>query len=570
MRNTQAHLGKIFVSDGLITEDQLQEALAIQQKTDEKLGDVLQNLGYLSDVDVAKILAKQQGLKYVSLKNYLIDKKLASLVPLNICERYTLVPIAVTDFYIEVVISDPLNLIALDDLQMLLSKDIRGAIGTTKEIQEAINNLYLQDKPKVMETKKEEVAGAVDDFNPLASALTAEGEEVGDEEAPVIQLVSRIIIEAFKRSVSDIHVEPLKDRVRVRYRIDGTLVEVPGPPKSLQGAVLSRLKIMSKLDIAEKRLPQDGRIKIVIDGRDVDIRVSTLPAMYGESIVLRLLDRGRLVLDFRELGFSKDDEQTFNQLINIPNGIILVTGPTGSGKTTTLYTSLNSINKPNRKIITVEDPVEYQLPGINQVQIKPSIGLSFAAGLRSILRQAPNVIMIGEIRDVETANIAIEASLTGHLVFSTLHTNDAAGAVTRLIDMGVKSYLVASALRAILAQRLVKKICPACKAVVDPNKELLEFLNLKQAQIDKVDFYKGSGCEKCSSTGYKGRMALFELLTLNDDICDLIYKKASSSLIKERARQCGMHTLREDGVIKVLQGDTTLEEVIRVTQTDDS
>ena len=569
MDKSQNSLGKILCTDRIITGAQLEEALSLQSSSGDKLGKVLIDLGYISDHDIARALAKQHNLEFVELAHISIPTDVIKLVPYDLCRKYTLIPIAYDSRAFTVALSDPLNLIALDDLRVFLAKEIKGVIAPESQIKEAIEKEYRgKDRLSTSVKRAQRGTPSRSDDSSLTEALKAEGEELGEDEAPVIQLVSQIILEAFKRRASDIHVEPLKDRVRIRYRIDGALSEVPGPPKSIQGAVISRLKIMSRLDIAEKRLPQDGRIKLQLQGRDVDIRVSTLPALYGESIVLRLLDRERLLLDLSELGLSKKDEKEFQSLINLPNGIILVTGPTGSGKTTTLYTSLHSINKPNRKIITVEDPVEYQLRGINQVHIKPSIGLTFASGLRAILRQAPNVIMIGEIRDLETANISIEASLTGHLVFSTLHTNDAAGAVTRLIDMGVKSYLVASAVRAIVAQRLVKKICNACKERIKPKKEVLEFLKIRPEQIKNATFYHGRGCNECGYTGYSGRMAIFELLILNDEICDLIYKKVSSNIIRERARQCGMRTLREDGLLKAFQGKTTLEEVIRVTQSD--
>jgi len=562
-------LGELLVSLTIISQEQFDEAMVVQKKTGERIGEILTKLGYVTPDKLSYALAYQQDLEFVKLSDQRVNQEAIKLVPKDLCVKYCIVPIDVKDNTLRVAIADPMNLIALDDLRVFVSKDIKGVVAVEGEIKAAIEHFYggASSKAAPMQKRKQGVGGEAADEN-LISALTAEGEEIGDDEAPVVQLVGRIILEAARRRASDIHVEPMKDKVRIRYRIDGVLHEVPGPSKPLQGSVLSRLKIMAKLDIAEKRLPQDGRIKLKIHGRDVDVRVSSLPSLYGESVVLRLLDRERLLLNLTDLGLSEDDEKRFADLINLPNGIILVTGPTGSGKTTTLYTSLNAINKPNRKIITVEDPVEYQLSGINQVQVKPAIGITFASGLRSILRQAPNIIMIGEIRDLETANIAIEASLTGHLVFSTLHTNDAAGAVTRLIDMGVKAYLVASAVRAIVAQRLVKKICPFCKEPVNPSADLLQFLHLTPEQLKNATFYKGRGCNECGKTGHLGRIAIFELLPLSDEICELIYKKASSNIIRERARQGGMRTLREDALSKAFQGETSLEEVIRVTQSD--
>ncbi|MBU1863527.1 MAG: Flp pilus assembly complex ATPase component TadA [Candidatus Omnitrophica bacterium] len=568
MNKKKLTLGEALIAVDILSRDQLNEALRLQEKTREKIGRILLNLGYVTPEQLAYALAHQQGFEFVKLSDMSISPKVIKLVTYDLCKKYALIPIEMENDVLKIAIADPLNLIALDDLRVCLEKEIQGVIAEEGDIQAAIKKYYSQAEKSAQPYLGKKTDIQLESNVDVINALKAEGEEVGDEEAPVIQLVSRIIVEAFKRRASDIHVEPMKDEVRIRYRIDGVLREAPGPSKALQGSVISRLKIMAKLDIAEKRLPQDGRIKLQIQNRDVDVRVSTLPALYGESIVLRLLDREQLLLTMEAIGFSEDDEKTFTNLINVPNGIILVTGPTGSGKTTTLYASLHAINKPNRKIITVEDPVEYQLSGINQVHVKPAIGLTFSSGLRSILRQAPNVIMIGEIRDLETANIAIEASLTGHLVFSTLHTNDAASTITRLIDMGVKAYLVASAVQAILAQRLVKKICSYCKEPVKPKSDLLELLGISAEKAKHATFYQGRGCKECSQTGYLGRIAIFELLVLNDEICELIYKKVSSNIIRERARQCGMRTLREDAVAKVFQGLTTVVEVIRVTQSD--
>jgi type IV pilus assembly protein PilB len=562
-------IGEALRDKGLITDEQLQESLRVQEKTSEKTGSILVKLGYVSSEQLAITLAEQNGLEFIKLSSRTIPSDIIKLISYDLCKKYQLIPLSLEKNVLTVALADPLNLLALDNLRVFLEKDIKGVVADEEEIKHSLDIYYGQNTGSAVSSmpvqKSDSSSTTSDDF---LNALKAEGEEIGNDEAPIIQLVSRVIIEAFKRRASDIHVEPLKSKVRIRYRIDGVLREVPGPSKTLQGSVLSRLKIMAKLDIAEKRLPQDGRIRLRLEGKDVDIRVSTLPAMYGESVVLRLLDRAQLLLRLEALGFSEKDQEKFKELIHIPNGILLVTGPTGSGKTTTLYTSLHSINQPNRKIITVEDPVEYQLSGINQVHVKPAIGLTFAAALRSILRQAPNVIMIGEIRDIETANIAVEAALTGHLVFSTLHTNDAPGAITRLIDMGVKPYLVASAVKAILAQRLVKKICPHCKEVSKPRNEIIDILKINRDSLKNATVYEGRGCEKCSFTGYFGRIGIFELLVLDDEISELIYKKVSSTIIRERARQGGMTTLREDGIAKVFKGITTFEEVLRITQSD--
>jgi len=560
-------LGKILIEMQCISNAQLDHALSIQKKTQERLGTILLNMGAVTAQHLAQALAKEHHLEYRDLNTIAIPSTLNQVIPEEQCLRYTLIPIAEEKNTITVAIADPLNIIALDNLRMFLGKEIKAVIATDEEIKRAITRSYKGvDTTSV--PSDEIIKPDKADEKSIMDLMTTEVDDIAGPEAPVIQLVSQIILDAFSRRASDIHVEPFKDRVRVRYRIDGILHDIKSLTRSLQGAVISRLKIMAKLDIAEKRLPQDGRIKLKIAHKDVDFRVSTLPSIYGESVVLRILDRSQLLLNLSQLGFSEREEQDFSSLISMPNGVILVTGPTGSGKTTTLYTSLNTINKPDRKIITVEDPIEYQLSGINQVQVQPNIGLTFSHVLRSILRQAPNIIMIGEIRDVETACIAIEASLTGHLVFSTLHTNDAPGGVIRLIDMGVKPYLVASSVQAILAQRLVRTICPHCKEETEANEHILELLEIKLSDFKNAHFFKGKGCEACSFTGYKGRLAIFELFKFTDDIRTLIYHNISRTTLRERARQYGMRTLREDGISKVLRGLTTFEEVLRVTQSD--
>jgi general secretion pathway protein E/type IV pilus assembly protein PilB len=372
--------------------------------------------------------------------------------------------------------------------------------------------------------------------------------------------------EAYQHRASDVHLEPLEDKFRIRYRVDGVLQEMPGPPKRLQGSLISRVKIMAGMNIAEKRLPQDGRIKFNADNKELDLRVSTIPAIHGEGVVVRILDRSRLVLDLEKLGFSPEEKKNYEELITLPNGIILVTGSTGCGKTTTLYTSLSQINKPTKKLLTLEDPVEYQLTGINQVQVKPEIGLTFASGLRSMLRQAPDVIMVGEIRDYETAAIAVQASLTGHLIFSTLHTNDAIGAIVRLVDMGVKPYLVASTLQGILAQRLIRTLCPRCKKPYRPDEKELKAFGKSLSQAKGVTFYQAKGCEECHSTGYKGRIGIFEFLLLDDEFRNLVCEAPQSTELKKMAGRKGMRSLREDGWIKAAEGKTTLSEILRVTQ----
>ena len=563
MLGKNPRLGNVLQDMGLLNEEQLVKALSIQKKSDEPLGKILINQGIISQKDLARALAKEHHLTFCDISRCTITPEVIRLIPEEQCSRYTLIPLEQKDDVLSVALADPLNLIALDNLRMFLGKEIKGLIAPEDDIKNAIQKHYHGTDA----TQTEQAVSDADSADIMGLMIT-DADDAQDHDAPVIKLVSKLILEAFKRRASDIHVEPFKDRVRVRYRIDGILHEIESLAQTLQGSIISRLKIMAKLDIAEKRLPQDGRIKLMIAGKDVDFRVSTLPSIYGESVVLRILDRSQLLLHLSDLGFLEREQKLYEDLITMPNGVILVTGPTGSGKTTTLYTSLSAINKPDRKIITVEDPIEYQLSGINQVQIKPTIGLTFSSALRSILRQAPNIIMIGEIRDVETARIAIEASLTGHLVFSTLHTNDAPGGVIRLIDMGIKPYLVASSVQAIIAQRLVRTICPQCKTTVDANTTLLKALDIPLDAAEKKTFFKGSGCAHCSFTGYKGRIAIFELFRFTDEIRALVYENTAHTALRERARQYGMRTLREDGISKALQGITTLEEVIRVTQSD--
>jgi general secretion pathway protein E/type IV pilus assembly protein PilB len=450
-----------------------------------------------------------------------------------------------------------------------MSLDVVPVVASEREIKSSINLFYAGGMTRagtaLQELTEATISGIASDD---ASELFGDSEEATEEDAPIIKLVSLIIIETFRKRASDIHVEPMEKMLRVRYRIDGVLQEVESPPKRLQSAILQRIKIMSNMKIAEKRVCQDGRIQINVMGRELDLRVSVVPTNHGESVVMRILDKDSLRLGLPELGFFTDDQQTFRSMIQLADGIVLVTGPTGSGKTTTLYSCLNEINKPDRKIITVEDPVEYQLSGINQVHVRADIGLTFSAALRSILRQAPNIIMIGEIRDLETAEIAVNASLTGHLVFSTLHTNDAPSAITRLIDIGVKPFLVASSLRGIMAQRLVRKICSKCKESYKPEEREMRQLGALAGQVQDVELSRGAGCQSCAYTGYSGRIGIFEIFQITEEVQHLIYEQVDSSELRNKARELGMRTLREDGLRKVIAGQTTLEEVFRVTLGD--
>jgi type IV pilus assembly protein PilB len=471
---------------------------------------------------------------------------------------------------IRVAVADPSDLDTLDSLRHILKQEIDFCVATDEALDAALNKYYGGGgkSGEANEFIQNITQGDVDMTSFQNVAVTEDDGTSVDADAPIIKLVNSIIVEAFKLRASDIHLEPLEKRFRVRYRIDGVLQEMNNPPKRLQAALISRLKIQAGMSIAEKRVPQDGRIQMNVVGKSIDLRVSCLPTNHGESIVMRILDKEGLRLGLAELGFFTDDQQTFERLIALPDGILLVTGPTGSGKTTTLYSCLNYINRPDRKIITVEDPVEYQLAGINQVQVHEQIGFTFAMALRSMLRQAPNVVMLGEIRDLETASIAINASLTGHLVFSTLHTNDAPSAVTRLIDIGVKPFLVASSTRALMAQRLVRKVCKQCSAPFTYPESELRQLAIDPATVEGANFRKGTGCKNCNNTGHRGRFGIFEIFVIDDEARKLIYEKVSSTVLRTRAREMGMRTLREDGARKVIAGLTTADEVIRATNAE--
>jgi type IV pilus assembly protein PilB len=558
------YIVEILEGVGLISNQQAQAALTWARDHDKPVVEVLAQQNAASKTDVLKALANQFGMEFISLSGLDVDQEVIDLVPAETARRFRVVPVYRNDSAITVALSDPLDVETLDSLRYVLHASVEGVVALPEEIEAAINRHYGANA--IMDSL---VDATQSDVHQGLDLPSLEGEdEVSDADAPIIKLVSLIILEAFRSRASDIHLEPQEKQFRVRYRIDGVLQEVESPPKRLQSAIVSRIKIMANMSIAEKRLPQDGRIQINVMGRDLDLRVSSVPSNHGESIVMRILDKEGLQLGLPKLGFFSDDQQTFERLIQLSDGIILVTGPTGSGKTTTLYSCLHHINKPDRKIITVEDPVEYQLAGINQVHVRADIGLTFSAALRSMLRQAPNIIMIGEIRDLETAEIAVNASLTGHLVFSTLHTNDAPSAITRLIDIGVKPFLVASSTRAIIAQRLVRKICDKCKESYKPSDQELRLLGPMAEQISNTQLIHGKGCQTCNQTGFKGRIGLFEIFTINDEVRHLIFEQVSAAQLRIRARELGMRTLREDGLRKVIAGQTTLSEVFRVTMGD--
>ncbi|GAB4346679.1 MAG: type IV-A pilus assembly ATPase PilB [Candidatus Abyssubacteria bacterium] len=576
-------LGQILLAQGAITQEQLQDALKRQQTraSNKRLGDVLVSFGYITSKHLAEALATQLNLPLVNLANLEISQDLIDFVQPSIAKIYQVVPVRKEGKTLYVAMADPTNLGVVDNLRLLLECNITPVIATPEDIKEAIRKYYGLEEVTV-DTMLSQVSGdSLSTVSSLSvSSLSVEsiefdgsimegGDDEDSDEGPIIKLVTLLILEAFRHRASDIHIEPFERELKVRYRIDGVLHEVNPPPKALQNAILSRLKIMAGMDISEKRIPQDGRIKIQLMGKDIDLRASALPAIYGESFVLRILDKSSLALDLRDLGYAPDTLRTWEGLLHIPTGIVLVTGPTGSGKTTTLYASLNTINTPERKIITIENPVEYVLSGINQVQIEEEIGLTFAAGLRSILRQSPDIVMVGEIRDSETAEIAIRASLTGHLVFSTLHTNDSAGALNRLIDMGIKPFLVASAVQAISAQRLVRKICKSCKVEDHPSDETLRHVGLNPDDVRDITFYKGAGCESCNRRGYHGRTTVLELLVMNETIREMVLRREPTNNLKNQARRMGMRTLRDDAWLKVFNGTTTIEEAVAITQMDD-
>jgi general secretion pathway protein E/type IV pilus assembly protein PilB len=523
--------------------------------------DILIQTGALTEDIVLGMIATQFGMQYVHVNADAIDPSVKDIIPSDLARKYGVVPVFATATSVTVALSDPMAYDTVDSLHYVLKRDVDAVIAPRHEVKAAVEKLY----PAEFENIFDKDDPNIDISEKEKSEVTSDSK---DSDAPIIRLVSLLITEAVKMRASDIHLEPMERTFRVRYRVDGALREMDSPNKRLQAAILSRLKIMSNMKISEKRIPQDGRIQIKVQGRDLDLRVSSVPTNHGESIVMRILDKTNLSLGLPQLGFLSDDQNKFERLITLPDGVLLVTGPTGSGKTTTLYACLGQINLPDRKIITVEDPVEYQMSGINQVGVNRDVGLDFSSALRSILRQAPNIVMIGEIRDHETADIAMEAALTGHLVFSTLHTNDAPSAVTRLLDIGVKPFLVASALRAAMAQRLVRAICTNCKAEYTPTEREIKMLGAIGKSVSGSKMYKGTGCTNCSNNGYKGRKGIFEIFMVDDTIQRLIFDHAPSTTLRARAREMGMRTLREDGILKIASGMTSLEEVLRATMGD--
>ncbi|WP_138495660.1 type II secretion system ATPase GspE [Paenibacillus pinistramenti] len=551
MAIVKKRLGDLLVENGIISQDQLEEALTEQRKTKRKLGDLLISQGYVTEQQLIEVLEFQLGIPHVSLFKYQIDPAITQIIPESMAKRYQVLPFMKEGGKLMVAMADPLDYFAIEDLRMTTGFRIEPAISSRDELTRAIARHYgMRDSVSQMLVE-------------LPSVEEIEETEITDEDSPIVRLVNQMIQQAVSLRASDIHVDPGENQLSIRYRIDGTLRTERIIPKQMQGFITARLKIMAKLNIAERRLPQDGRIKMQFDYKMVDIRVSSLPTMHGEKIVLRLLDLSTGVKSVDSLGFSDNNAEAFREMINKPYGIILITGPTGSGKTTTLYAALSQLNTESANIITIEDPVEYQLEGINQVHVNAAVGLTFAAGLRSILRQDPNIVMVGEIRDTETAEIAVRASLTGHLVLSTLHTNDAVSSLSRLRDMGVEPYLIASSLLGVVAQRLVRKICPDCREEHKPTEQ--EAIMLRRHGLPSNVVYRGRGCGSCSNTGYRGRIAIHEVLTIDDSMRRLITETASIDELREAAKAQGMLQLMEDGFIKVSKGITTLQEVMRET-----
>jgi general secretion pathway protein E/type IV pilus assembly protein PilB len=552
---------QLLQEQGYVSPEQVTAVMNSLKQEGETTLDILLQTGALTEDIVLGMIATQFGMQYVHVNADAIDPSVKDIITKDLARKYGVVPVYATETSVTVALSDPMAYDTVDSLHYVLNRDVDAVIAPRLEVKAAVDKLYPADFENIFDK---------DDPNVDVSEKTkAEvSSDAKDSDAPIIRLVSLIITEAVKMRASDIHLEPMERTFRVRYRVDGALREMDSPNKRLQAAILSRVKIMSNMKISEKRIPQDGRIQIKVQGRDLDLRVSSVPTNHGESIVMRILDKTNLSLGLPQLGFLSDDQNKFERLITLPDGVLLVTGPTGSGKTTTLYACLGQINLPDRKIITVEDPVEYVMSGINQVGVNRDVGLDFSTALRSILRQAPNIVMIGEIRDHETADIAMEAALTGHLVFSTLHTNDAPSAVTRLLDIGVKPFLVASALRAAMAQRLVRAICTHCKAEYTPTDREIKMLGVLGKTVSASKMYKGTGCPSCSNAGYKGRKGLFEIFLVDDTIQRLIFDHAPATSLRARAREMGMRTLREDGVLKIASGMTSLEEVLRATMGD--
>lgn len=562
-----AKFTEILLKRRVVSQEQLKEAVAISTRKRSHLGDALVELGYASGEDVMRALAQEHHLDYVDLNEVEIPPDVVELVPQSVARENFILPMSESDDgALMVIVSDPLDLETFEKLRFILNRRIEVALAPKEDIQAAINKYYGQLEGESTDSMLQEFTDTAIDFTETEDEAVADEDAVDDSSAPIVRLVQLMISEAVQLRASDIHVEPFESRVRIRYRIDGVLVERDSPPRRLLGALISRIKILARMDIAERRRCQDGRIKITVGEKQLDLRVSIIPTSHGQSVVMRLLDKDNIRVGVRQLGLSEQNYRDFQSLMRRPNGIILVTGPTGSGKTTTLYAALNELNRPDRKIITAEDPVEYYLSGINQVEVRHNIGLDFARIIKAMLRQAPNVILVGEMRDAETASMGIQASLTGHLVFSTLHTNDAPSAVTRMIDMGVPAYLVASSVIAVLAQRLVRVICTRCKETYRPSQAELDGAGISDELSANGNFSRGKGCAHCQNSGYRGRLGIYELMFMTARIRELSFENAPTQEIRKAAIRQGMATLYRDGIDKVLRGITTLSEVYRVAK----
>lgn len=553
----------LLLKRGIVSLDQLNEAKGLAKTSDIDVGQALVNLSYATSDEVTRALAEFHKFEYVNLNEVRIPEEVLQLVPESMARENNIIPLSAEDDTIKILVTDPFDLEKIEKLRFILARKVETALAPADQIKEAIQRYYSQVEGESADSMLQEFTDTQIDFTETEEDKIAAEESEGDESAPVVKLVYYMISEAVQLRASDIHVEPFEDRVRIRYRIDGVLVERDTPPRRLLGAILSRIKILAKMDIAERRRPQDGRIKITVGEKDLDLRVSIIPTNHGQSAVMRLLDKDNIKVGVKQLGLADRDFKIFTGLIKRPNGIFLVTGPTGSGKTTTLYAALNALNRPDRKIITAEDPVEYYLPGINQCEVRHNIGLDFARIIRAMLRQAPNIILVGEMRDQETAQMGIQASLTGHLVFSTLHTNDAPSAVTRMTDMGVPGYMVASSVIAVMAQRLVRKICTRCKTPITLSDALLAEAELPKEIVPFASFSKGKGCPYCQKKGYRGRIGIYEMMVVNGKIREFMFAAKSSAELRTEAINQGMTTLYCDGLRKVVNGITTLDEVYR-------
>ncbi|MHC4213251.1 MAG: GspE/PulE family protein [Planctomycetota bacterium] len=575
MAQKRRHLGEILYKAGLVEKHALINAIRTSKASNKRVGEVLLELGLVDEDTLTKAVAKQFNLKYVNLDKAKIPPDSLKLIPEDMMKRHNILPLGMNNGRMRLIISDPTDLDTMDAVRFRLNTELDCLLANPSKIRsyidESMSSSRREDDDRLkgsIDATAAELAEAGHELQ--AAALQAKASNDMDGEGPIIKLVNLIIDNAYYMRASDIHIEPMGDRVRIRYRVDGVCLEKDNIPKNMQAPMMTRFKILSGMDIAEKRLPQDGRIKRNIGGQDIDFRVSALPGYHGESVVLRILRPDAVNIGIKSLGFGDDDYERFAKIIKRPNGIFLVTGPTGSGKTTTLYAALQELNRPDKKIITAEDPVEYNFDGMNQCQVREDIGLTFDMILRAMLRQAPNIILVGEIRDGTVADVAIQAALTGHLVFSTLHTNDATSAITRLIDMGVKPFLVASSIQAIMAQRLVRVICKNCKVIDEnPDMEGLALLNLDEHDLKKRPIYKGSGCKQCQGTGFKGRIGVFEMIELNNEIRELAFKKATTTEVRKAAIAGGMRTLMEDGKRKIFEGVTTPYEVVKISQTEE-